>query len=737
MQRRLAPAGIVGEELNDARELADVPVGKQAWWDDYLDAPNEERLGICVSGGGIRSASFGLGGLQVLQERKLFGSAAHLACVSGGAYISIAHTVVVDQTLKLGREPNTGGPSKETAYFATIKPWAAGSTEELHLRDQLNYIAPGAQGKVWLYANFLFGMIRHLLPFAAVIYLAAFITGIGMSRWLGPTLRSDCDPCLTRGALVPFLWLSLAVIAVSGLVIGVRVAGNRKGFRDETMYGLQSFSLAALGIGLLILAVFILLPAVLLSLHDGLLDWIGAKIAGLLTLSAITASGAVGWLIKNRYQKWLRFLLAIVISLSAPIAVLVPFIGLTYWNAQAGVRWSEDWGRWVAALVALVLIVVFTFWLDEVTSSAHLYYRERLATAFVGYRQMMSDPMVPNQPVFFRWAQPSWQKAIDFSDTALGTDAAKLPNLIVCTAANLSDTVPIGRLATSFTFERDRVGGPVIGYVPTRWMERSAGGGVLSVPSLMAVSGAAIAPSMGKMTKPALRFLMAAFNLRLGLWVPNPHRSPGAVPASAFRSDVVYVPNREAVDAYFEEEVPKLGKSRYRPGGLYVFREALGRNKLDDRFLYVTDGGHWENLGLVELLRRGCGKIVCLDGSGGDAKSFGTLSEAIALARADLGVEIQIDLSEMRSVAQPDGQELSGSGYAVGRITYPDKTSGVLVYIRAVLTTTSPEALRNYGKKDKKFPNHPTSDQFFDEERFEAYRSLGRHLTDRAIRCIR
>src|SRR5213593_1030025 len=80
-----------------------------------------------------------------------------------------------------------------------------------------------------------------------------------------------------------------------------------------------------------------------------------------------------------------------------------------------------------------------------------------------------------------------------------------------------------------------------------------------------------------------------------------------------------------------------------RPSFLYVFREALGLNDVRRKFVYVTDGGHWENLGLVELLRRGCGRIICMDAAGDDLGKYFALSDAMALARSDLGVEIDID----------------------------------------------------------------------------------------------
>src|SRR5207247_5545956 len=84
-----------------------------------------------------------------------------------------------------------------------------------------------------------------------------------------------------------------------------------------------------------------------------------------------------------------------------------------------------------------------------------------------------------------------------------------------------------------------------------------------------------------------------------------------------------------------------------RPNFGYVFREALGLNDVSGKFVYVTDGGHFDNLGLVELLRRGCGRIVCFDAAGDALGEYFVLSDAMSLARSDLGVEIEIDLSPL------------------------------------------------------------------------------------------
>jgi hypothetical protein len=138
--------------------------------------------------------------------------------------------------------------------------------------------------------------------------------------------------------------------------------------------------------------------------------------------------------------------------------------------------------------------------------------------------------------------------------------------------------------------------------------------------------------------------------------------------------------------------------------------------------VYVTDGGHWDNLGLVELLRRGCTQILCFDAAGDDLTHFHTLSEAIALARSDLGVEINIDVSDLTAT---DG--FSASDHVKGTFIYPDGTPGDLIFAKAAITHLTPLDVQTYREVDRKFPTDPTSDQLFNDARFEAYRGLGRH----------
>ena len=152
---------------------------------------------------------------------------------------------------------------------------------------------------------------------------------------------------------------------------------------------------------------------------------------------------------------------------------------------------------------------------------------------------------------------------------------------------------------------------------------------------------------------------------------------------------------------------------------------------MDARFLYVTDGGHYENLGLVELLRRGCSNIYCFDASGGTPAA--ALGDAIALARSELGVEVELDPKHVT-----EGEDgFAERSCAVGMIKLGGKTVGRLVYVPTVLTRDAPWDVRAYSEENPIFPHHSTADQLYTDQRFEAYRALGEHAGERARDAMR
>src|SRR5207244_154531 len=141
-------------------------------------------------------------------------------------------------------------------------------------------------------------------------------------------------------------------------------------------------------------------------------------------------------------------------------------------------------------------------------------------------------------------------------------------------------------------------------------------------------------PEMGKYqrTRGPLRFLLALANVRLGVWLPKPK----------FLGD-------------FARYSPKRG--RRIPGLSYLLlHEMFGLTHARDRFAYVTDGGHYDNLGLVELLRkdRQCDLVWCIDASGDQIDTFSTLGGALAMAETELHVSVQMD--PVQAMAPPDSK---------------------------------------------------------------------------------
>ncbi len=138
----------------------------------------------------------------------------------------------------------------------------------------------------------------------------------------------------------------------------------------------------------------------------------------------------------------------------------------------------------------------------------------------------------------------------------------------------------------------------------------------------------------------------------------------------------------------------------------------------------VSDGGHIENLGIFELLRRRCRFIIVIDGERDSEMRFGGLVKLMLYARIDLGIEIKIDLDPLRK----DDSGLSSKQWALGTIRYADGETGHLLYVKSSLAGDEYEYIRKYRSENPMFPHETTGEQFFTEARFEAYRGLGYHI---------
>lgn len=414
-----------------------------------------------------------------------------------------------------------------------------------------------------------------------------------------------------------------------------------------------------------------------------------------------SASGAQGttsaWLRNAARSLWRRvqpMLVRMAGYLAGPLLLAAIALLFAVEGASRTLRPSQL-SLWVSLLGFLAMVLAAG---DLNEWSLHPFYRDRLKTAFA------ADPT-------------TLECRVDPLDE-LPDD----PELLICAAANIADarlTAP-GRPVVSWTFSSSGMGSPALGTL------RPLSSGTVSpldLPSSLAhlnstwgavaVSGAAISPAMGKMSR-AERILLALGNVRLGQWYPNPRLLA------------------MGVDEHGTDRVSWYETHHPRPW--YLAKEAFGLHSAGDPWVYVTDGGHYEDLALVELLRRRCLEIYCLDAAGDATDTFGSLADAMRIARGELGVTIEIDPLPMAS----DADGISKVGAWAGVVHYPATDhkaaqTGWVVLAKLAVPKDAPFDIRDLARTLPGFPNHPTADQLFTDQKFEAYRALGAYLVEDAF----
>jgi len=208
-------------------------------------------------------------------------------------------------------------------------------------------------------------------------------------------------------------------------------------------------------------------------------------------------------------------------------------------------------------------------------------------------------------------------------------------------------------------------------------------------------------------TSPVLSLLLTFFNVRLGWWLGNPGRAG---------KDTYMLP------------APKYSIAP-------VLAEAFGLTDDQNKYVYLTDGGHFENLAIYEMVLRRCHIIVVSDGVQDGEYHFSDLGNAVRKIRIDLGIPIEFASIPIYAVAPPAGPG-EGMYWAIGRIRYScideGAEDGVLLYLKpAVYGKEEPRDVLEYKKSYPAFPHQSTADQFFDEPQFESYRMLGSFIMDR------
>ena len=418
--------------------------------------------------------------------------------------------------------------------------------------------------------------------------------------------------------------------------------------------------------------------------------------------------------------------LRVLTAFAVPIAVLAILMVLAAMNAAIIgffiAKFPSDRLEVIGAYA--VALTGLGFWfsrqIDVNKFSLHAMYRSRLIRAYLGASRRLEErhpnpmtgfdsqdnlpmePLLPGAPLDVRPVPIAQRAPIHVLNMAL--------NLTASTTLAWQD-----RQARSFTVTPLHAGSWGLGYRRTRAFNDDqeayfAGAKGIQLGTAMAISGAAASPNMGYHSSKTVTFLMTMFNARLGWWLGNPGWA-----------------GRDK----FHDANPTVAISP-------IFRELLGLTSDRHSLVHLSDGGHFENLGLYEMVLRRCRCIVVADASCDLEFAFDDLGSAIRKIRIDFGIPIVFreDPHELKRAVSPTGEPLSQPHrhWATAVIKYSvvdqSQADGLLVYLKPTLGGDEPQDVDAYARTASEFPHEATSDQFFSESQFESYRSLGTHTVD-------
>ncbi|MBB3166883.1 patatin-like phospholipase family protein [Simiduia aestuariiviva] len=334
-----------------------------------------------------------------------------------------------------------------------------------------------------------------------------------------------------------------------------------------------------------------------------------------------------------------------------------------HWVFDAGI--IDTLGYKISLAVSIILLGLASI----NRTSMHSYYLAQLCNAFfapvAGVPERQNDTLLAT-------ISPSTGAPLPLINTTLGT-------------RNSPQSLWRARLGASFTLSPLYCGAPATGFAPTSAFQY----GRLTLGEAMATSGAAVDPDTAQSANRSLSFLMALLNLRLGFWVRAP-RAP--------RNHWTRMP--------------------YWLIGREMFGCGLGEQYQN---LHLSDGGHFENLGVYELLRREVPLIISGDAGADPHTSLSDLGLLIQRAEADFNCQISIDVEPL--LRAEDG--LHDACFATGQIHYASGKTGTLLFVKTLLTLHSSAQVRAFANIDRSFPNDSTDNQFYNEQHFDAYRRLG------------
>lgn len=546
------------------------------------------------------------------------------------------------------------------------------------------------------------------VPFFSLV-LAAGLVGRNYPDWLREWIARVRAWCMLFG----LAWILYFGIALVGPVL-VECLGNATHYR--TMLASIKWS--------------------------ALLGWIATTVGSVLAANSKKSTGTE----QDR---------STVLNMLAEVGPYVFIVGLLLLLSNvARFAWDKmaihPWGPLLLFFVPIAIFLLFGWRVDVNEFSMNSFYRNRLTRCYLGATNGERDP----NPL----------TGFDDRDTR-GLQIACLqpsagysgPLPIINTTLNLSfgeDLAWQERKAASFFFspifsgytvgwtagKAGKAGKESLsfnGFVPTASYYTPKGG--INISTAVAISGAAASPNWGFHTNPATAFLMTLFNVRLGWWIFNPRRShvAGHLPCTAAK------------------RIPEWPSPHFAP--LQLGRELFGAADDTSKYVYLSDGGHFDNMGLYELVRRRCYRIVICDAESDENYIFEGLGMAIRKCRIDFGVEI--DMEGIALLREKIKTGICKAHFAQGTIRYPETPNepsalGRILYIKSSLTANAtyeanpkaspreitslesePLDILNYKFQHHSFPHDTTANQWFTESQFESYRRLGQHVVEEVQCC--
>ncbi len=694
--------------------------------------------GLAISGGGIRSASFATGVLQALAANNLLKKIDYLSTVSGGGYIGSSLTWFLSRTQTLPPTNTSTSPVPTPIYgtgpdnFPFGKRKSAGrentgSTNDIlnFIRQHGNYLTPGKGVDGFS----LIVVALRAMSVSIFVYLS-LLTVLMVSIH---QLSIFINPFLSK---IPIIREIPHITQIPNAFLGIAALGSLLLLFFSGVYSFLTF-----------LALWVKNTKLLYDIRMLVQTWFGRGVAFCVIVLIVA-------LLPMIYKLFVDYEITDFAAIPAGIfTVIGSLIGLLHAKRSHSPEKEEESGGAGLVVVGALLFLFgllftayffskeffppkgndtlwgFSEWLPTIIlGSVALLVGLLVNTNLLGihrmYRDRLMETFLPNMGSV---KNNKWEQATDADNTSINEvcqSPKPRPYHLINTNIILSDSEESqyrGRSGDSFILSPLYCGSRATGWrVSQDYMSSGKGadsGCGITLPTAMAISGAAVNPNagvagQGPTTNRLVSIFLSLLNIRTGYWAANP-KQPGS---SSVPPNFLY------------------------PGLRDIFSAGLHENA---KMVELTDGGHFENLGIYELIQRRVKVIISIDGGEDPKFKFDDLGNAIERVRVDFGALITFDSRynryRLKSLLPGSSKEgsllnkkyaLAERGFAIAKIRYPKteavaEMEGTLIYIDTTMVPNLPQDVYSYKSAHDSFPDQSTADQFFDEGQFEAYRELG------------